>query len=119
LFDNVAYIAYLTGWTKTSGKKIVGGIERLRKSLRDQLLENEVRNYNVVNPLWQMVCSKISDEVLHASSDHLWRSDPGHSCNEGYKKLVDGLKMIEKSSWIGKFAQPQQSSQVKTGLWPE
>ena len=77
-------------------RKIIGGLERLRKTIRDQLVENGVRNFKVINPLWLLAGPKTTDEALQETIEASWEADAVHPTNEGYRKIVSGLRVAAR-----------------------
>jgi hypothetical protein len=100
-------------------KKIISGAERLRKSIRDQLLESGVRNFKVYNPLWLIAGPKTSDEALHRLIDDLWDEDPVHPSPTGYKRLLAAIGLLAASVRDTGKAGAASKTPSNVGGWPE
>ena len=100
-------------------RTIVSGTERLRKSIRDQLLTCGVRNFKVYNPLWLMAGPKATDEILQRCIDNLWMDDPVHPTDAGYKTLRDALYPLAKTLLDSSKGQRATSQPTRPGAWPE
>jgi hypothetical protein len=100
-------------------KKIISSAERLRKSIRDQLLESGVRNFKVYNPLWLIAGPKTSDEALQQLIDDLWGEDPVHPSRTGYKRLLAALGPLAASVRDTGKAGVASKTIPNVGGWPE
>jgi hypothetical protein len=100
-------------------KTIIGRLERLKKSIRDFLLSSGIRNLKILAPLWLMAGPKTADADLQACIDVLWDEDPVHPTEEGYKRLLDGLrKMVaEESAKTYRTCTGNASSKIARPEW--
>ncbi len=73
-------------------KSILSGLERLKKSVKDFLFFSGIRMIKVVVPLWLVAGPTTINANLQASIDTLWENDPVHPTEDGFWRLLAGLR---------------------------
>jgi hypothetical protein len=100
-------------------KNIISCAERLKKSIRDQLLAAGVRNLTVYNPLWLIVGPKNTNEALQEAINDLWNNDPVHPSAMGYRKLLASLEPLARQLAESGSAEARLRRPLQFGNWPE